>query len=245
MHAAAPQRDGHDIRDASVRELQRRFSVDIAAGRAGRARSPRALLRRASQPARRREARRELRWACALHEIGMMVSHHDHHRHSAYLLGARRRGRASRRASCAASATSCSASAAACARSRRGLPGRRLRAGRCSACAWRDRTAMRARRRRRRRSALRARRRRCRGSRSRRAGPRRHPRTLHLLREEVEAWDRIGRSLQRWRLVAACGERRRRRRVLQAVRRLHRLQHAPAPSPSRSRWRSHQTRAPS
>ena len=31
-------------------------------------------------------ARRELLWAGALHEVGMMVSHHDHHRHSAYLL---------------------------------------------------------------------------------------------------------------------------------------------------------------
>ena len=38
------------------------------------------------QPRAGREARRELLWACALHEIGMMVSHHDHHRHSAYLL---------------------------------------------------------------------------------------------------------------------------------------------------------------
>jgi exopolyphosphatase/guanosine-5'-triphosphate,3'-diphosphate pyrophosphatase len=28
----------------------------------------------------------ELRWAAELHELGMMVSHHDHHRHSAYLL---------------------------------------------------------------------------------------------------------------------------------------------------------------
>ena len=32
------------------------------------------------------EALRELGWACDLHEIGLMVSHHDHHRHSAYLL---------------------------------------------------------------------------------------------------------------------------------------------------------------
>lgn len=32
------------------------------------------------------EPLRELRWAAALHEIGMQVSHHDHHRHSAYLL---------------------------------------------------------------------------------------------------------------------------------------------------------------
>jgi len=33
------------------------------------------------------ESERNLGWACDLHEIGMMVSHHDHHRHSAYLLG--------------------------------------------------------------------------------------------------------------------------------------------------------------
>jgi exopolyphosphatase / guanosine-5'-triphosphate,3'-diphosphate pyrophosphatase len=28
----------------------------------------------------------EVQWAADLHELGMMVSHHDHHRHSAYLL---------------------------------------------------------------------------------------------------------------------------------------------------------------
>jgi exopolyphosphatase/guanosine-5'-triphosphate,3'-diphosphate pyrophosphatase len=33
------------------------------------------------------EGRRELAWAAALHEAGMMISHHDHHRHSAYLIG--------------------------------------------------------------------------------------------------------------------------------------------------------------
>jgi exopolyphosphatase/guanosine-5'-triphosphate,3'-diphosphate pyrophosphatase len=33
------------------------------------------------------EARRELGWACDLHEIGMALSHHDHHRHSAYMVG--------------------------------------------------------------------------------------------------------------------------------------------------------------
>ena len=32
------------------------------------------------------DALRELGWAAALHEVGMSVSHHDHHRHSAYLL---------------------------------------------------------------------------------------------------------------------------------------------------------------
>jgi exopolyphosphatase/guanosine-5'-triphosphate,3'-diphosphate pyrophosphatase len=38
------------------------------------------------QPKAGAEARRELLWASALHEIGMMISHHDHHRHSAYVL---------------------------------------------------------------------------------------------------------------------------------------------------------------
>ena len=38
------------------------------------------------QPEAGPEARRELLWACALHESGMMISHHDHHRHSAYVL---------------------------------------------------------------------------------------------------------------------------------------------------------------
>ena len=29
---------------------------------------------------------KELRWAAALHEVGLTVSHHDHHRHSAYIV---------------------------------------------------------------------------------------------------------------------------------------------------------------
>jgi exopolyphosphatase/guanosine-5'-triphosphate,3'-diphosphate pyrophosphatase len=32
------------------------------------------------------QARRELAWACDLHELGLAVSHHDYHRHSAYLM---------------------------------------------------------------------------------------------------------------------------------------------------------------
>src|SRR5207344_1910696 len=40
----------------------------------------------ALQPDAADEARRELGWAASLHELGMTVSHHDHHRHSAYLL---------------------------------------------------------------------------------------------------------------------------------------------------------------
>lgn len=76
---------GNDVRDASVRELQRRFMVDVQ--QAERVFSVADVLYRQVQPKAGAEARRELRWACALHEMGMMVSHHDHHRHSAYLLG--------------------------------------------------------------------------------------------------------------------------------------------------------------
>jgi exopolyphosphatase / guanosine-5'-triphosphate,3'-diphosphate pyrophosphatase len=76
-----------DLRDATVSELQRRFGVDRA--QAGRVALVALALfdalpgqRRADRP----PARRELAWACALHELGQMVSHHDHHRHSAYLM---------------------------------------------------------------------------------------------------------------------------------------------------------------
>ena len=81
---AASNERGRDIRDASVRELQRRYTVDTAqAEKVARAAEH---LFAAALPGASTEARRELLWACALHEIGMMVSHHDHHRHSAYVL---------------------------------------------------------------------------------------------------------------------------------------------------------------
>ena len=73
-----------DMRDASVTELQRRFDVDE--GQAGRVASIAMALFDAALPDPDPETRRELGWACALHELGLMVSHHDHHRHSAYLL---------------------------------------------------------------------------------------------------------------------------------------------------------------
>jgi exopolyphosphatase/guanosine-5'-triphosphate,3'-diphosphate pyrophosphatase len=85
LQATAMQQDGHDVRDASVRELQRRFIVDIQ--QAKRVTTIAERLYAAVQPDAGAEARRELLWASALHEMGMMVSHHDHHRHSAYLLG--------------------------------------------------------------------------------------------------------------------------------------------------------------
>lgn len=80
----ARTRRGGDMRDASVRALQRRFGVDAA--QAGRVSTVALALFDAAWPEAPAQARRELGWAGALHEIGLMVSHHDHHRHSAYLL---------------------------------------------------------------------------------------------------------------------------------------------------------------
>jgi exopolyphosphatase/guanosine-5'-triphosphate,3'-diphosphate pyrophosphatase len=77
-----------DMRDITVRELQRRFGVDLA--QAARVQALAGLLYRAVRPAATgddSEDLRELEWAAALHELGMLVSHHDHHRHSAYLIG--------------------------------------------------------------------------------------------------------------------------------------------------------------
>jgi exopolyphosphatase / guanosine-5'-triphosphate,3'-diphosphate pyrophosphatase len=80
------QRQGQatDMRDASVAALQTRFQVDTA--QAARVASVAMALFDGAMPDAVSETRRELAWACALHEIGQMVSHHDHHRHSAYLL---------------------------------------------------------------------------------------------------------------------------------------------------------------
>jgi exopolyphosphatase/guanosine-5'-triphosphate,3'-diphosphate pyrophosphatase len=77
-------RSPHDVRDATVAEMQQRFDVDAA--QAGRVTAVALALFDAVLPDAQAETRRELGWACALHEVGMMVSHHDHHRHSAYLL---------------------------------------------------------------------------------------------------------------------------------------------------------------
>jgi exopolyphosphatase/guanosine-5'-triphosphate,3'-diphosphate pyrophosphatase len=83
-HAVELLQDGHDIRDASARDLQRRFMVDTQ--QAERVTRIAQALYAHAQPKAGAETRRELLWACALHEVGMMVSHHDHHRHSHYVL---------------------------------------------------------------------------------------------------------------------------------------------------------------
>ncbi len=86
--AGAP---GGDIRDASVRSLQRRFAVDTAQAtrvrRVALALYANLAINDGADASSHSESDRELGWACDLHEMGMMVSHHDHHRHSAYLLG--------------------------------------------------------------------------------------------------------------------------------------------------------------
>ncbi|MDE2567193.1 MAG: exopolyphosphatase [Burkholderiales bacterium] len=84
LSAAAGRGSATDMRDATVAELQQRFAVDRA--QAARVTAVALALFDAVLPDAGSETRRELGWACALHELGLMVSHHDHHRHSAYLL---------------------------------------------------------------------------------------------------------------------------------------------------------------
>ena len=87
--AARGEAGAGDLRDRSVAALQARFGLDTA--QAARVREVATSLLRSAWPELAEtddnEALRELGWACDLHELGLMVSHHDHHRHSAYLLG--------------------------------------------------------------------------------------------------------------------------------------------------------------
>ena len=74
-----------DMREASVQEMQKRFGADTE--QAARVGAVAAGLYAQVEPDADPAQRRLLAWAAALHEVGMMVSHHDHHRHSAYLIG--------------------------------------------------------------------------------------------------------------------------------------------------------------
>ena len=73
-----------DMREHTVRELQIRFDVDVEQAR--RVRSVALALLTHAGPRIDRQTLRELGWAADLHEVGLAVSHHDHHRHSAYLI---------------------------------------------------------------------------------------------------------------------------------------------------------------
>jgi exopolyphosphatase/guanosine-5'-triphosphate,3'-diphosphate pyrophosphatase len=83
LHAASHP-SSHDPRDEAVQALQQRFSVDAL--QAQRVSSMAQALFRQAQPQADVTELTELRWAAELHEMGLMVSHHDHHRHSAYLM---------------------------------------------------------------------------------------------------------------------------------------------------------------
>jgi exopolyphosphatase/guanosine-5'-triphosphate,3'-diphosphate pyrophosphatase len=82
--AKAPGRS-QDPREPTVQEMQRRFGCDR--DQAERVRTLSQRLHRQLQPEAPAERRRELGWAAAWHELGMLVSHHDHHRHAHYLIG--------------------------------------------------------------------------------------------------------------------------------------------------------------
>ncbi|MDZ5457455.1 hypothetical protein [Azohydromonas lata] len=73
-----------NLRDAAVAALQRQFGCDLAQAR--RVREVALALHRDAAPDAGLEEYRELAWACALHELGRCISHHDHHRHGAYLV---------------------------------------------------------------------------------------------------------------------------------------------------------------
>lgn len=80
----AREQPGTDLRTATVLALMQRFAVDEA--QAGRvAQLALRLFGEAAPPGSERAARK-LRWAAELHEIGCRISHHDYHRHGAYIL---------------------------------------------------------------------------------------------------------------------------------------------------------------
>ena len=79
------RRERRDLRDATVTRLQKRFEVDRAhAQQVGRIARE---LHDALDPQAGEEEVKRLAWAAALHEVGFAISHNDHHKHGAYLVG--------------------------------------------------------------------------------------------------------------------------------------------------------------
>jgi len=79
------RREHRDLRDATVARLQKRFDVDRAqAQQVGRVARE---LHDALDPQAGEEEVKRLAWAAALHEVGLAISHNDHHKHGAYLVG--------------------------------------------------------------------------------------------------------------------------------------------------------------
>ena len=88
MHELVERDHGEmDIRDASVHRLAQKFGVDREqAKRVGDvALQLLAMMNPANNLAPHR-IQRKLAWASELHEIGLSISHSDHHKHGAYIL---------------------------------------------------------------------------------------------------------------------------------------------------------------
>lgn len=79
------RRERRDLRDATVARLQKRFDVDrVQAQQVARVARQ---LHDALDPQADEESVKRLAWAAALHEVGFAISHNDHHKHGAYLVG--------------------------------------------------------------------------------------------------------------------------------------------------------------
>ena len=77
----------HDVRDATIRNLSRRFQIDT--GQAARVeRTALCLYRQVAKAWRLRKPRYRdwLSWAARLHEVGLDIAHNQYHKHGAYLL---------------------------------------------------------------------------------------------------------------------------------------------------------------
>jgi exopolyphosphatase/guanosine-5'-triphosphate,3'-diphosphate pyrophosphatase len=76
-----------DVRDASVHRLAEKFGVDRDQAKrvTDVALQLLAMMNPADNQAPHR-IERKLAWACELHEIGLAISHSDHHKHGAYIL---------------------------------------------------------------------------------------------------------------------------------------------------------------
>jgi exopolyphosphatase/guanosine-5'-triphosphate,3'-diphosphate pyrophosphatase len=82
------QRRVEDVQWRTVRELARRFHVDLYQVSRVRRTADRLLLAcREAWFGNSEEYRRLLGWACEVHEIGMQVAAQHYHRHGSYILG--------------------------------------------------------------------------------------------------------------------------------------------------------------
>jgi exopolyphosphatase/guanosine-5'-triphosphate,3'-diphosphate pyrophosphatase len=83
QRSAAEVVEGRAEREAVVRELQQRFAIDTAQACRVRRTALEHLIQVQPEDVQGHD---ELAWACELHEAGMAVSQRDHHRHGDYLI---------------------------------------------------------------------------------------------------------------------------------------------------------------